>query len=173
MLQHAKVTFHGPRFDVRSFDMPGIDGKPHRKDVVVHPGAVVILPLLDADRVVLIRNERVAVDDTLWELPAGTLEPAEGPQRCAERELIEETGYRGASVTPLAEFYTSPGICTEKMYAFVATGLEHVGQNLDETERITPEIVPMSQVLAMIRDGRIRDGKTIATVLFHQAFGKR
>jgi len=99
------------------------DGRPYRRDVVLHPGAVVILPLLDGERVVLLRNYRHAVGGTLWEVPAGTLEPPEPPEACAVRELIEETGYRAKKWRKLAEFYPSPGILSERMYLFAAEEL--------------------------------------------------
>lgn len=169
-LQDARPVFHGPRFDVVTLDQHGPDGKPHRKDIIVHPGAVVILPLLDDRTVALIRNERVAVGQSLLELPAGTLEPGEPPDTCAPRELIEETGYRAASVIRLTEFFTSPGICTERMYAYLATGLTYVGQDLDETERITVEATPLEKTIRMVRDNTIRDGKSIATLLFYWNF---
>src|SRR5207249_563268 len=96
------------------------DGRPYRRDVVLHPGAVVILPLLDGGRVVLLRNHRHAVGRELWEVPAGTLEPPEPPEACAARELTEETGYRARKWTKLSEFYPSPGVLSEKMYLFAA-----------------------------------------------------
>ncbi|MCC6579664.1 MAG: NUDIX hydrolase [Phycisphaeraceae bacterium] len=164
-------VFEGRRFQVHALDMAGPDGRVFRKEVVVHPGAVVILPLLDAQTVVLIRNERVAVGQTLWELPAGTLESGEEPLACAWRELIEETGYRAGHIAALTDFYTSPGICTERMWAFVARDLAHVGQQLDENEHITPEPVAMTKAMDMLKSGDIRDGKTLATLLYYDRFG--
>src|SRR5437867_4555713 len=95
----------------REYDVPG-RGKVQR-EIVVHPGAVLILPLLTPDRVVMIRNFRYAVCEELLELPAGTLEPPEPPRDCAARELEEEAGYRAAEIEPLCEVYTSPGFTTE------------------------------------------------------------
>lgn len=172
-LRSASLEFHGSRFDVVSLDLTGRDGRPHVKEVIVHPGAVVILPLLDDGSVALIRNDRVAVGDTLWELPAGTLEPPEPPDECAARELTEETGYRvrsAASIVKLTEFYSSPGICTEKMFAYVARDIEHVGQELEATEQITVEPVSLDGAVDMIRRGEIRDGKSIATLLYFHTF---
>jgi len=162
--------FRGVKFDVELRDVPTRDGQTARREVVVHPGAVVVLPLLDGDRVVLIRNHRFSIDETLWELCAGTLEPGEEPAATAARELVEETGYGAARIEPLTTFYTSPGICTERMYAFVATGLTEVGQRLEATERIEVEIRPLPTVLEMVRTGEIQDGKSIATLLYYVAF---
>ncbi len=137
---------------------------------MVTPPAVVILPLLDPETVVLIRNERFAVGQTLWELPAGTLEPDEDPVACAARELTEETGYRCETMMQLIDFYPSPGICTERMHAYLAQNLTHVGQDLDENERITVEVVALQKAMGMIKDNTIRDAKTIATLLFYTTF---
>ncbi len=140
------------------------NGGPVARDVVVHPGAVVVVPVLDDQRLVMIRNYRYTVERELWEFPAGTTEPDEEPIETARRELEEETGYRARTITPLTSFYTSPGFCTEFMYAFVATGLAHVGQNLQGSERIVVETVPMSEVRRRLLAGEFMDGKTIAVL---------
>lgn len=145
-------------------------GKRHRREVCVHPGAVVILPILDDQTVVLIRVRRYAVGRSLLELPAGTLEKGELPINAAGRELVEETGYLANRMNPLGVFYTSPGILSEQMYAFVATELERQEQALEEGEEI--ELVPTScdDALDMIRSGAIEDGKTIAALLMYEVF---
>ncbi len=140
------------------------------REVVVPADAVVILPMLDDDTVVLIRNERFAVGQTLWELPAGTIEPGEATALCAGRELLEETGYEASEISRLIEFYPTPGFCTELLTAFLARELVFRGQDLDETERITTEAVPLNESIQMVRDNRIRDAKTIATLLYYQTF---
>lgn len=167
----AQKVFQGVRFDVYALSLPAQDQGTQRREVVVPADAVVILPLLDEQTVVMIRNQRFAVNQTLWELPAGTLEPGEDPALCAARELEEETGYTARTITPLIEFYTTPGFCTEKMSAFCARGLTLVGQRLDPTERIDVEPVPITQAIKMIRDNQIRDAKTIAALLFHLHLG--
>ncbi len=134
------------------------------RDVVVHPGAAVILPILDDGRIVMIRNFRYTVGQELWELPAGTLEPGEAPIETARRELEEEAGYRAETLTPLTEFYTSPGICTERMHAFVATELKWVGQRLQGSEQIIVEVVEAAAARAMLLEGELVDGKTIAVL---------
>ncbi len=165
-----QVLFHGVRFDVRGVELSQRSGGTIRREVVVPASAVVMLPMLDDKTVVLIRNERFAVGQTLWELPAGTLEAGEDPALCAARELLEETGYAGAEVTRLIEFYPSPGFCTELLTAYLARDLTFRGQDLDETERITTEAVALDQSIQMVRDNRIRDAKTIATLLYYQTF---
>ena len=170
--------FEGVRFDVHRVDLPGRGGPTVRREACVTRDAVVILPVLDRHTVVLIRNERFAVDQTLWELPAGTIEPGDGeagelPLACAARELTEETGYRADRIEPLVTFYPSPGICTELMHAFVGRDLTHVGQQLDENERITVEVISLDRSIQMVRDNTICDGKTIATLLYYQTYTAR
>jgi len=138
--------------------------KPVTFDVVVHPGAVVVLPLLDAQRIVMIRNFRYTVAQELWEFPAGTAEPGEPPIETAKRELAEETGYSPSRLTPLGEFYTSPGFTDELMRAFVATGLQRTPRDLDENEKIEVEIVAIDRVRRMLMQGELKDAKTIATL---------
>ncbi len=170
--QPGPVLLKGARFDVRQVSIPTKEtGQPAKvRELIVHPGAVVILPLLGDGQVALIRNRRWAVGEELWELPAGTLEPPEPPDQCAARELVEETGYQAGKLTHLTDFYSCPGFCTELLHAFLATDLTHVGPQLEETEQIIVEPTRWSRVLDMIRTGLIRDGKTIATLLYHATF---
>lgn len=167
---HSKQVFHGVRFDVHALEVTGTGPHKVKKEFVVHPGAVTILPFLNEKEIIMIRNERFAIGDILWELPAGTLEPQEPPQMTASRELIEETGYQAKKIDHLATFYTTPGFCNEIMYSYVAEELSFVGQNLDETEKILVEIVKWTEALKMIRNGVICDGKTITTLLYYHAF---
>lgn len=138
--------------------------------LVRHPGAVVILPLLENRKICLISNHRPAVGERLVELPAGTLEPGESPLETARRELAEETGYRAAELTPLISYYVSPGILNERMHAFLATGLTSGPVNLMDDEDIESLIVDFDTALAWTRSGRIRDAKSIATLLFYAQF---
>ena len=167
--QTARTVFEGVKVHVDVVSITGRDGRSYERELVVHPGAVIVLPILDDGRIVLIRNHRFAVGKTLWELPAGTLEAGEDPALCAGRELIEETGYQSDVIEKLSAFYTTPGISTELMHAFRATGLKHVGQALEETEQIEVEPRPYDDVLNMIRQNVIEDGKTIATILYDHA----
>jgi ADP-ribose pyrophosphatase len=140
------------------------------REVVVHNGAVVILPLLPDNRIVLIRNRRYTIGQVLIELPAGTLEKGEDPINCAGRELLEETGYLAGRLESLCSFFASPGILTEKMYVYAAYDLEKQTAALEEGEEIELAEMTLDQAIAMIADGRIQDGKTIAALLFYERF---
>lgn len=168
----SQKVFSGTRFDVASVQIDGKKGNKIQREVVLHPGAVVILPLLDPEHLVMIRNRRFAVGKELWELPAGTLEPKEPPLETAKRELIEETGYQAAEMNPLTVFYTTPGFCNEVMYGYVASGLSYVGQALEETEQIIVEIVSWQSALSMVKEGTIVDAKTLTTLLFYNTFAR-
>ncbi len=159
------IVYKGTRVDLALRTVTTTTGKSLVREVVLHPGAVIILPILQDGRIVMIRNLRHTVGHWLWELPAGTLEPPEPPELCARRELIEETGFQAGEMKSLGWFYTSPGILTEKMYAFIATGLTPGPQALEENETITVEPLPVNTIRAMIDSKEILDGKTIAVLL--------
>jgi ADP-ribose pyrophosphatase len=165
-MKSRELLLTAAKFEVARLTFEGPDGREIIRDVVEHPGAAVILPQLDDGRIVLIRNLRRTVGKVLWELPAGTLEPGEAPRLCAAREVEEETGYRAGTITPLTEFYASPGILNERMYGFLATELEPSAQALDDTEEIEVFPIPQWQVRDMLKDGHIEDGKTIALLLY-------
>lgn len=148
------------------------DGATRHKPMVRHNGAATILPILETDggpRIVMVRNERVTIDAFLLELPAGGLDEGEDPAAAAGRELIEETGYKAASLAPLYTFYTTPGLTDELMHVFVARDLTHVGQNLEPYESLTVELLPPDQAMAMIERGEMADGKTALTLLLARA----
>lgn len=165
-MKERELLLRAAKFNVARLKFAGHGGGEIVRDVVEHPGAAVILPVLDDGRVVLIRNLRRTVGKTLWELPAGTLEEGEPPEKCAARELEEETGYRAKTIKPLTEFFASPGILNERMYGYLATKLERTAQALDETEEIEVFPLPTWQVRDMLKDGHIEDGKTIALLLY-------
>jgi ADP-ribose pyrophosphatase len=166
MTTRPEILLQGKRFRVERREVPTRSGGTDQREVVVHPGSVVLLPLVSDTHMLLIRNRRYTVGKSLWELPAGTREHGEDPKLCAARELEEETGHRAGELTPLFEFYPAPGICDERMFAFVARDLEKTEQHLDESEFIEVHERSLDEVLRMIREHEIEDGKTIATVLF-------
>lgn len=175
----------GSRFDFVTLTIQRPSGRTLDRDIVRHPGAVVVVPLLNQPGkgpcVVLIRNYRIAIGESLVECCAGTIERArkpeggfgiaEDPEHCARRELIEETGYQASVMRSLGWFYTTPGLTDEQMFAFVATGLTHVGQKLEEDETIEVDVVPVQEALGMIGDGRIRDAKSIVALTLAERGG--
>jgi len=165
-MKSRELLLTAAKFRVARLRFEGPEGQEIIRDVVEHPGAAVILPLLDDGRVVMIRNLRRTVGKVLWELPAGTLDEGEPPEVCAAREVEEETGYRAGRVEPLIEFYASPGVLNERMYGFLATDLEPTSQALEETEEIEVFPIPQWQVRDMLKDGHIEDAKTIALLLY-------
>lgn len=143
-------------------------GKRLVREICVHPGAAVVLGLLDDGKIILIRNRRPAVGQVLVELPAGTLEKGESPMNCAGRELLEETGYLAGRMKLLGAFFTSPGILSEKMYAFAAYDLERSRNALEIGEEIEVFTASMDQAIEMVGDGTIVDGKTIVTLMLYR-----
>jgi len=125
-----------------------------------------MIPLLPKNRIVLIRQKRLSVRKSLWEIPAGTLEKGENPRLCARRELIEEIGYRANSLKKLAVFYTAPGFCTERMHLYLARDLTRVAPCLEADEEIRPKIFTLQEAKRMVRQGIIQDAKTIVALSF-------
>lgn len=168
------VLFRGAKFDFEQLTVRRANGSEFRREFVRHPGAVVIVPIIQGGAepsIAFVRNARWAVGKYLLELPAGTLEAGEAPEACARRELIEETGYEASRMTPLVSFYTSPGLSDERMWAFVATDLRHVGQKLEADEDLSVELVPISRVMGLIDSGELADGKSLASLLLARAGG--
>ena len=172
-MKEPEVLFEGRRFRVERTVQVTPDGAEHVREVVRHPGAVTILPLLDDGRVCFVRNYRVAVDRTLVELPAGVVEPGEDPAETARRELAEETGFRAQTIELLAVFYMSPGILDERMYLYLATSLQPGATALEPGEEIQPLVTTWEEALEMAQDGRIQDAKTLTGLLYYEAYGRR
>ncbi len=164
MSESKRVIFRGRKVELHELDVSVGDGQVVKRELVKHPGSVVLLPLLGDGRIVLIRNLRYTVGRELLELPAGTLEPPEDPSECARRELREETGYEAQAIEAMGRFYSTPGFCNEQLFAFRATGLRQVGQALDPGERIRLEVLGEARVREMLLGGEIHDAKTIAVL---------
>lgn len=131
------------------------------REVVCHPGSVVVLPLFPGDSVLLVRQFRYAAGRSLWELAAGGLEPGESVARAARRELREETGYRARRVKRIFSFFSSPGILNERMHLVTTTGMTRGESDPDSDERIEPRIFTRPQIRALLRKKKIQDGKTL------------
>jgi len=162
-----KITnlYNGKLFDVVLEKVTLPNGVIKDREIVRHPGAAAMVPLLDGGKVILVRQYRHAVGKFLLEIPAGTLEPDEGPMECARRELVEETGYEAENLAKLAEILPAPGYTDEHIHIFLATRLRLAEQKLEDDEVLQVQPTPLDTALDMIRQGEIQDGKTIAGLL--------
>ncbi len=162
--RNRAILFEGLVVDLEQMDVRiGAKGW-HTYQVVRHPGGVAVLPLHSDGTVTLIRQLRPAVDSVMMELPAGRLSPGEEPAACGLRELAEETGLIAGSIVPLGFIHPSPGVFDEMIHLFLATGLIQVDASQEDYEDIECVRVTFAEALAMARDGRISDGKTIAAL---------
>jgi ADP-ribose pyrophosphatase len=149
--------------DVDEVEEP--EGVRAKREVVRHRGSVAALPVFDDGRVLLIRQYRYAVDERVWELPAGRLDPGETPETGVLRELEEEVGLRAATLESICTFYTTPGFCDERMFLFRAAGLTSVPPRPEEDERIETGTFTLEEARAMISRGDVREGKTLVALL--------
>ena len=144
-----------------------------RRLIVRHGGSAVMMPVDERRRILLVRQYRLPAHASLWELPAGRLDPGETPLQAAKRELQEETGYRARRWRKLISFYPSPGYVSEKMTIFLATGLAAGVAMPMEDERIESRWFSARQVEQMIRSNKIQDGKTIIGYFVWSRFSRR
>ena len=145
-----------------------IGGRRMTRETIQHPGAVVIVPVLDRARLLFVRQYRRAIDRVLLEFPAGTLEPGEAREACARRELEEETGYRASRLRHIAQFYAAPGVMSEQMTLYLAEDVQRGTAAPEPDEFIRPMVLPLETALERIDSGTICDAKTIIGVLLAQ-----
>lgn len=165
----SKVVFRGPVFTVVTEQVREPGGFVARRDIVRHPGSVVILAVESSrakPRVLLERQYRHAAGRSLWELPAGRIDPGEPALVAAKRELREETGYTAARWSLALHFYVSPGFLDETMSVFLARDIRKGEAHPEEDERITASLVSLPTALRMVLNGTIQDAKTIASILW-------
>jgi len=137
-----------------------------KREVVEHPGSVVIVPIDEQGRVFLVRQYRLPVEREVLEIPAGTREPGEDAETCAQRELQEEIGFCASELVRLGEVFATPGYSTERFSLFLATSLSPSHRDAEADEQIQVVPLPLSEVLRRIEAGEIQDGKTILGVLW-------
>jgi ADP-ribose pyrophosphatase len=161
------------RLDVDTVRFP--DGSTGELELIRHPGAAAIVPCASDPpgtdpTILLIRQYRYATGGQLWEIPAGTLDPGEDPEACARRELLEETGVTATRLQRLTSIWTTPGFTNEVIHLYLATGLTTGEPSRERDEFIEVVPLPVSRVLELIRDGEIRDAKTVVAILYMAGF---
>jgi ADP-ribose pyrophosphatase len=159
--------------DVDTVQFP--DGSTGELEMIRHPGAAAVVPLLDdpkaADpRILLLHQFRHATEGSIWEIPAGRLEPGETPEVCARRELAEETGMQASRLSRLTTIYTTPGFTDERIHLFLADGLEEGTHRREQDEFMEVHAMPWSNVIRMMEGGEIQDAKTLVALLYAAKF---
>ncbi|MFP4646284.1 MAG: NUDIX hydrolase [Candidatus Acetothermia bacterium] len=169
----CRKVFSGSLLQLHVHEILTPSGQTARREVVSHPGGVVIVPILNSagdSEIVLVKQYRKPAEEALWELPAGTLEKGERPLECAKRELAEETGFGKGEWIEKGSLYTSPGYSDELLYSFIARNLHRLDQEtLPEAppeENIQWRSFPLEKVYKMAGQGEIRDGKTLSGLAY-------
>ncbi|PYT63756.1 MAG: NUDIX hydrolase [Acidobacteria bacterium] len=166
----SRVIYEGAVFGIRRDEVIEPSGVRATREMITHPGSVVVLPVLPDGRILLIQQYRYAARQYLWELVAGRVDPGENPRQAAARELIEETGYRAKRFRIFLEFFPTPGFLEEKMFLLLAEELTPGKAQPEEDEKIIPRAYNHRQLEEMIRKGKLRDAKTIAGILYYLRF---
>jgi ADP-ribose pyrophosphatase len=161
----SRLAFAGRRIEMRVDRVRLPNGRELDFEMIHHPGAAAVVPLLPSGEVLMVRQYRYATGGWLLEIPAGTLAAGETPEECAARELEEETGYRAGSLAPLGWIWTTPGFTDERIWLYLATALTAGTQALEHDELLTLERLPLAAAVAMAASGEIVDGKSVAGLL--------
>jgi ADP-ribose pyrophosphatase len=161
----TRTIWEGPTLRVAVDRVRLPNGEESELEVVHHPGAAAVLPLLDDGDVLLVRQYRHSVGEWLLEVPAGKLAPGERPESCALRELEEEAGVRAGRLQPLGAVVMTPGFCDERIWLFLATGLTDGEQRLERDEVLRVERLPLAEAERRALDGEIHDAKSVCAIL--------
>jgi ADP-ribose diphosphatase len=166
----SKMIYEGPIFGVRRDEVLEPTGVRTRREVITHPGSVVVLPVLADNRLLLIQQYRYATKTFLWELVAGRMDPGESVKRAAARELREETGYRAKKLSVFLDVFPTPGFLEERMYILLAEGLTAGPAQPEEDEKIISRAFTIDELKQMMKTGKLRDAKSIAGILYYSTF---
>jgi len=169
----SETVFSGRVFGVQRDDVVEPDGLRATREMVTHPGSVVVMPVFPNGDVLMVRQYRHSAEQYLWELVAGRRDPGESPLSGAKRELLEETGYAARRYKQMLDVYPTPGFVRERMWIFVAEGLLEGKAQPEEDEHITARRFPLAKALKMIGTGKIHDAKSVAGILFYARFVRR
>lgn len=159
--QSRKRVYEGKILNIELDQVTLPNGHTMELEMIHHPGAAAVVPILEGGNVVMIFQYRYAAGGYIYEIPAGKLHPGEDPLECAKRELEEETGYQAKKFQPLLSFLTTPGFCDEIIHIYLAESLTSGAQQLEESEVLEVRKIPLVKTLDMIKNGLIKDGKTI------------
>jgi ADP-ribose pyrophosphatase len=166
----STVIYKGPIFGVRRDEVLEPTGVRTVREVITHPGSVVVMPVLQDGRIILIRQYRHAARQFLWELVAGRMDPGESVRQAAARELMEETGYRAKRFRVFLDLFPTPGFLEERMYILLAKGLTLGKAEPEEDEKIDAKAYTRGELEKMIQRGVLRDAKSIAGLLYYFRF---
>ena len=167
---NSTSIYEGRVFGIRRDEVIEPSGVRAIREVITHPGSVVVLPVLPDGRILMIQQYRHATRQYLWELVAGRIDSGETPKVAAARELIEETGYRAKRLRVFMEFFPTPGFLEEKMFLLLAEGLTAGEAEPEEDEKIFSRTYNRKELEEMIRRGKLRDAKSIAGILYYFRF---
>ena len=160
------IIYSGKKINLRKDEFVLEDGRKVYREIIEHPGSAAIIPFITRDEIILIQQYRHAVKETIYEIPAGTLDEGETFHNCAVRELEEETGYKAGILEPLVIIYPSPGILSEIMYIFKASNLVRTQMSHQDDESIKCIMqIKITEALKMIKEGKIKDAKTVCSIL--------
>ena len=171
-VNNRTIVYRGKIFELIRENITLENGTTTDVEFIEHPGAAAIIPFLDDNRIVLLKQYRHALKKYIWEIPAGTLDPQEEIISCAKRELIEETGYSASGWQKLGEITPVPGYSDERIHIYLATELQPAEQHLDADEVIQVQEVEFNEALEMIGNGEIQDAKSIAGLFMASAWLK-
>ena len=172
-IRSEELAWEGAIFDVSKLEVELPNGRLARRDIVRHPGAAAVVALTENGKIALVRQYRTALDRVTVEIPAGKLDPGEDPLDCARRELTEETGFSAGRIAYLTTIATSAGFADELIHIYLATQLSFEGADPDDDEFINVDLVPLSELIDAVLDGKIEDAKTVVGALSCDAMARR
>jgi ADP-ribose pyrophosphatase len=166
----SQIIYNGPIFGLRRDEVIEPTGVRTTREVITHPGSVVVLPILPDGKIVMIRQYRHATRQFMWELVAGRMDAGESPKKAAARELIEETGYRAKKLMTFLDVFPTPGFLEERMYILLAEGLIAGEASPEDDEKIVVRAFKRKTLEEMMKSGELRDAKSIAGLLYYFCF---
>ena len=169
-VRSSKMVFEGKVFGVRRDEVEEPNGVKATREVIAHPGSVVVLPVLNDGKILMIQQFRYATRQYLWELVAGRIDAGETVKEAAARELKEETGYVAKRFTEFLDFFPTPGFLEERMHILLAEGLKAGKAEPEEDEKIISHAYSVDELKRMMKNGKLKDGKSIAGVLYYLTF---